>query len=203
MPLRLLFPVTWSPLPPNSATCLLCQPRGSLFFLPLSQFYPRKPVHTEICFLNWFKAQKAFLAKNLSHDEKYHITWFMSWSPCFNCARRVVEFLSEHRHVELSIVAARIYYSNGSQYQQGLRSLESAGAHVAIMSQDGESRGSWAGTWESPGPGRKDLESPEEEEPQLAACTGAAGSGRHRRVSWRREFRGDRGSRAGEGGKDT
>lgn len=136
--------VNW-PTPKDRNGCYLCYKvertqNGS----PLSfhtgvfenEFYPRKPVHTEICFLNWFKTQKAFLAKNLSRDEKYHITWFMSWSPCFDCARRVVEFLSKHRHVELSIVAARLYFSNKPQYQQGLRSLQSAGAHVAIMSQD-------------------------------------------------------------------
>nr|KAF6369427.1 hypothetical protein mMyoMyo1_010765 [Myotis myotis] len=98
-----------------------------------NEFYPKKPVHTEICFLNWFKTQQAFLAQNLSREEKYHVTWFMSWSPCFQCARQVVTFLKDHKYVQLSIFVARLYYSSRPQYQQGLRSLQGAGAQVAIM----------------------------------------------------------------------
>ncbi|KAK1341626.1 hypothetical protein QTO34_018041 [Cnephaeus nilssonii] len=78
-----------------------------------NEFYPKKPVHTEICFLNWFKTQQAFLAQNLSREGNYHVTWFMSWSPCFQCARQVVAFLRDHKHVQLSIFAARLYYSKG------------------------------------------------------------------------------------------
>ncbi|XP_014396467.1 PREDICTED: DNA dC-_dU-editing enzyme APOBEC-3D-like [Myotis brandtii] len=112
------------------------EPRGSLSPLRLSQFYPKKPKHTEICFLNWFKTQPAFLAQNLSREEKYHVTWFMSWSPCFQCARQVVEFLKDHEYVQLSIFVARLYYSSRPEYQQGLRSLQGAGAQVAIMTPD-------------------------------------------------------------------
>lgn len=117
--------------------------------------------------MNWFKTQQAFLAQNLSHEEKYHVTWFMSWSPCFQCARHVVEFLKDHKYVQLSIFVARLYYPRRPQYQQGLRSLQGAGAQVAIMTPDGESRGcpgrdgrGWGGL----GLGRKDLESPERKE---------------------------------------
>ncbi|XP_059537494.1 DNA dC-_dU-editing enzyme APOBEC-3Ca-like [Myotis daubentonii] len=98
-----------------------------------NEFYPKKPIHTEICFLNWFKTQQAFLAQNLSREEKYHVMWFMSWSPCFQCARQVVAFLKDHKYVQLSIFVARLYYSSRPQYQQGLRSLQGAGAQVAIM----------------------------------------------------------------------
>ncbi|XP_070259931.1 DNA dC-_dU-editing enzyme APOBEC-3C-like [Myotis yumanensis] len=101
-----------------------------------NEFYPKEPKHTEICFLNWFKTQPAFLAQNLSREEKYHVTWFMSWSPCFQCARQVVEFLKDHEYVQLSIFVARLYYSSRPQYQQGLRSLQGAGAQVAIMTPD-------------------------------------------------------------------
>lgn len=99
--------------------------------------------------MDWFKTQQAFLAENLSHEEKYHVKWFMSWSPCFQCARQVVEFLKDHKYVQLSIFVARLYYSSRPQYQQGLRSLQGAGAQVAIMTPAGESRGRWGrvGGW--------------------------------------------------------
>ncbi|XP_036180961.1 DNA dC-_dU-editing enzyme APOBEC-3C-like [Myotis myotis] len=125
--------------------CYLCyQVKGTQRGFPLdvgtgvfeNEFYPKKPKHTEICFLNWFKTQQAFLAQNLSHEEKYHVTWFMSWSPCFQCARHVVEFLKDHKYVQLSIFVARLYYPRRPQYQQGLRSLQGAGAQVAIMTPD-------------------------------------------------------------------
>lgn len=89
----------------------------------------------------------------LSPGEKCRVTWYTSWSPCFECVDEVVEFLRSHRNVELSIFAARLYHSKRWEYRQGLRKLLDAGVQLAIMSYDGESRGSWGrgravgGTW--------------------------------------------------------
>uniref|UniRef100_A0A3Q2H4B3 Apolipoprotein B mRNA editing enzyme, catalytic polypeptide n=2 Tax=Equus caballus TaxID=9796 RepID=A0A3Q2H4B3_HORSE len=80
--------------------------------------------HAELCFLHWFRGR-------LSPDEYYHVTWFISWSPCSNCARQVAEFLKQHRNVELSIFAARLYY--WQRNKPDLRNLCSSGAQLAIM----------------------------------------------------------------------
>uniref|UniRef100_A0A8C6C9G7 single-stranded DNA cytosine deaminase n=1 Tax=Monodon monoceros TaxID=40151 RepID=A0A8C6C9G7_MONMO len=86
------------------------------------------PCHAELCFLSWFRAKK------LSSYEQYHITWFLSWSPCLSCAEQVVAFLKENRNVRLSIFAARLYYFWKPDYQHGLRMLRHQRAWVRIMS---------------------------------------------------------------------
>ncbi|XP_034843380.1 DNA dC-_dU-editing enzyme APOBEC-3-like isoform X1 [Mirounga leonina] len=93
-----------------------------------NQVYPEAPCHTELCFLSWFYDQ------NLSPDEHYHVTWFLSWSPCPTCAEEVVRFLREYRNVTLSISTARLYYFWLPDYQDGLHKLWSAGVHLDIMS---------------------------------------------------------------------
>ncbi|XP_058424326.1 DNA dC-_dU-editing enzyme APOBEC-3Ca-like [Diceros bicornis minor] len=93
----------------------------------VNQVYPETRRHAELCFLSWFHAR-------LSRYKHYHVTWFISWSPCSDCAQEVAEFLKRHRNVNLSIFAARLYYFWRPEFKQGLRSLDSAGARVAIMS---------------------------------------------------------------------
>ena len=82
----------------------------------------------------------------LHPDECYHITWYMSWSPCVKCAKQVANFLARYRNVTLSIFAARLYYFRDVAYRQGLLGLSHQGASVDIMSYRGESRGRW-GCW--------------------------------------------------------
>ncbi|KAF0881444.1 ABC3F enzyme, partial [Crocuta crocuta] len=41
------------------------------------------PRHAELCFLSWFRDQYP------SRDERYHVSWFLSWSPCPTCAGKV------------------------------------------------------------------------------------------------------------------
>ncbi|XP_043737958.1 DNA dC-_dU-editing enzyme APOBEC-3B-like isoform X2 [Cervus elaphus] len=84
--------------------------------------------HTELHFLTWFCKMK------LHPDECYHITWYMSWSPCVKCAKQVANFLARYRNVKLSIFAARLYYFQDMAYRQGLLGLSQQGARVDIMS---------------------------------------------------------------------
>ncbi|KAM9683679.1 LOW QUALITY PROTEIN: DNA dC-_dU-editing enzyme APOBEC-3B-like [Dama dama] len=84
--------------------------------------------HTELHFLSWFCKMK------LHPDECYHITWYMSWSPCVKCAKQVANFLARYRNVTLSIFAARLYYFQDVAYRQGLLGLSQQGARVDIMS---------------------------------------------------------------------
>ncbi|XP_045690771.1 LOW QUALITY PROTEIN: DNA dC-_dU-editing enzyme APOBEC-3D-like [Phyllostomus hastatus] len=120
--------------------CYICyEVPGNHSTIPLArgvfenQFYPKTRVHAEICFLNWFKES---LEKTLGPGEQYDITWYMSWSPCVECAKQVAEFLNTHKHVRLRMTFSRLYYGNKQEYRQGLRSLAGAGAEVAVMSPE-------------------------------------------------------------------
>ncbi|XP_042639439.1 DNA dC-_dU-editing enzyme APOBEC-3G-like, partial [Orycteropus afer afer] len=82
--------------------------------------------HAELCFLDLTSFWQLYPWHH------YRVTWFLSWSPCPDCAREVAAFLWRNRHVSLSIFAARIYtYHKG--YEEGLRSLRDAGVHLVIM----------------------------------------------------------------------
>lgn len=94
-----------------------------------NQGYPEESGHAELCFLNWFHDRIE------SPDAEYHVTWYMSWSPCFDCAEEVADFLREHENVRLSISAARLYRTEPDD-EQGLRDLQEAGAQVAMMSPE-------------------------------------------------------------------
>ncbi|XP_070646533.1 DNA dC-_dU-editing enzyme APOBEC-3-like [Bos indicus] len=93
-----------------------------------NQVYGGTRCHTELRFLSWFHAEK------LRPNERYHITWFMSWSPCMKCAKEVADFLGRHQNVTLSIFTARLYKFQEEGSRQGLLRLSDQGAHVDIMS---------------------------------------------------------------------
>ncbi|XP_073069993.1 DNA dC-_dU-editing enzyme APOBEC-3G isoform X5 [Manis javanica] len=93
-----------------------------------NQVYPHAPRHAELCFLSWFQDEM------LSPHEQQRVTWFVSWSPCSSCAKRVAQFLQQHRNVTLSIFAARLSYFWDPATRQGLRRLCGEGARVDIMS---------------------------------------------------------------------
>ncbi|XP_006155445.1 DNA dC-_dU-editing enzyme APOBEC-3F-like, partial [Tupaia chinensis] len=89
------------------------------------QFHPS--CHAELRFLS-------FCDDNLSPDEDYQVTWYLSWSPCPACAKQVADFLAAHRNVRLTIVTARLYYFWDPEFKDGLRRMYEEGAEVAIIS---------------------------------------------------------------------
>uniref|UniRef100_A0A8C9DG02 single-stranded DNA cytosine deaminase n=1 Tax=Prolemur simus TaxID=1328070 RepID=A0A8C9DG02_PROSS len=91
----------------------------------------KTPCHAEDCFLTWFQDM-------LSSDQDYQVTWYTSWSPCPECAGLVADFLATHTNVSLTIFAARLYYGQDPDYQQGLRRMDQKGARVRIMYYEGE-----------------------------------------------------------------
>uniref|UniRef100_A0A673UD05 CMP/dCMP-type deaminase domain-containing protein n=1 Tax=Suricata suricatta TaxID=37032 RepID=A0A673UD05_SURSU len=74
----------------------------------------------------------------LGSELPYEVTCFQSWSPCCNCAKQLARFLEENKHVTLSIFASRLHTME--DYEEGLRILRSAGAHIAIMTSQGQCR---------------------------------------------------------------
>ncbi|XP_039092368.1 DNA dC-_dU-editing enzyme APOBEC-3D-like isoform X3 [Hyaena hyaena] len=95
-----------------------------------NKVHPRVPCHAELCFLSWFRDQYP------SRDEHYHVTWFLSWSPCPTCAEKVVRFLEEYKNLKLSIFTARLYYFWHEDFQEGLRNLRDIGVQLDIMRCD-------------------------------------------------------------------
>uniref|UniRef100_A0A8C8YVL0 CMP/dCMP-type deaminase domain-containing protein n=1 Tax=Prolemur simus TaxID=1328070 RepID=A0A8C8YVL0_PROSS len=91
-----------------------------------STLQPHPGQELKDCFLTWFQDM-------LSSDQDYQVTWYTSWSPCPECAGLVADFLATHTNVSLTIFAARLYYGQDPDYQQGLRRMDQKGARVRIM----------------------------------------------------------------------
>ncbi|XP_045148423.1 DNA dC-_dU-editing enzyme APOBEC-3F-like isoform X2 [Echinops telfairi] len=81
--------------------------------------------HAEVRFLTWWS--------KLPPREYYQVTWYISWSPCSECAVKVATFLKSHSNVSLSIFAARLHYHQELKNRLGLHRLVLAGAKIKIM----------------------------------------------------------------------
>ncbi|KAG9469743.1 hypothetical protein GDO78_019766 [Eleutherodactylus coqui] len=90
----------------------------------------RNNCHAEILFLR-------YLSLWLGHDPNraFRVTWFSSWSPCWDCAKRTAEFLLNHPNLTLRIFSARLYFCEERNAEpEGLRRLKRAGVRLAVMS---------------------------------------------------------------------
>lgn len=69
----------------------------------------------------------------------YRVTWFTSWSPCYDCARHVADFLRGNPNLSLRIFAARLYFCDEFRKAEpeGLRRLHRAGVQLAVMTFKG------------------------------------------------------------------
>lgn len=89
--------------------------------------------HVELLFLRYISDW------DLDPGRCYRVTWFTSWSPCYDCARHVAEFLRWNPNLSLRIFTARLYFCEDRKAEpEGLRKLHRAGVQIGIMTFKGE-----------------------------------------------------------------
>uniref|UniRef100_I3MVA8 C->U-editing enzyme APOBEC-1 n=2 Tax=Ictidomys tridecemlineatus TaxID=43179 RepID=I3MVA8_ICTTR len=84
--------------------------------------------HVEVNFIEKFTAERHF-CPSISCS----ITWFLSWSPCWECSKAIREFLSQHPNMTLVIYTARLFQHMDQQNRQGLRDLINSGVTIQMM----------------------------------------------------------------------
>ncbi|XP_026723777.1 single-stranded DNA cytosine deaminase isoform X1 [Athene cunicularia] len=110
--------------------CYVVKRRDSATSCSLDFGYLRNKMgcHVEVLFLRYISAW------DLDPGRCYRITWFTSWSPCYDCARHVADFLRAYPNLTLRIFTARLYFCEDRKAEpEGLRRLHKAGAQIAIM----------------------------------------------------------------------
>ncbi|XP_077388979.1 DNA dC-_dU-editing enzyme APOBEC-3G-like [Festucalex cinctus] len=82
-------------------------------------------VHAEIRFLDRLKTFHRGL--------NYTVTCYLSWSPCADCSKALVEFLRNNANVKLRIFVSRLYFMEMKANRKGLRLLNDVGVHLEVM----------------------------------------------------------------------
>ncbi|XP_078506522.1 single-stranded DNA cytosine deaminase [Lissotriton helveticus] len=84
--------------------------------------------HVELLFLRYI------VGWNMDPHRCYRITWFTSWSPCYDCARHTADFLQDHPNLRLRIFTSRLYFCEEKNAEpEGLRRLHQAGVQLGVM----------------------------------------------------------------------
>ncbi|NP_001013332.1 C-_U-editing enzyme APOBEC-2a [Danio rerio] len=81
-------------------------------------------------------AEEAFFQQILTNYDpacKYTITWYMSSSPCANCATKLAEILRSRKNIRLAIFSSRLFEWEEPEIQAGLKLLASVGCKLRMM----------------------------------------------------------------------
>ncbi|XP_004455331.1 C-_U-editing enzyme APOBEC-1 [Dasypus novemcinctus] len=84
--------------------------------------------HVEVNFI-----EKLISERHFCPSVSCSITWFLSWSPCWECSKAIREFLSQHPNITLVIYVARLFHHMDQHNRQGLRDLINSGVTIQIM----------------------------------------------------------------------
>ncbi|KAM5262729.1 single-stranded DNA cytosine deaminase [Ctenodactylus gundi] len=122
--------VRWAKGRHETYLCYVVKRRDSAtsFSLDFGHLRNQSGCHVELLFLRYLSAWE------LDPRRCYRVTWFTSWSPCYECARRVAAFLRGNPNLSLRIFTARLYFCEDSKAEpEGLRRLHRAGVRIRIM----------------------------------------------------------------------
>ncbi|XP_039766607.1 single-stranded DNA cytosine deaminase [Ornithorhynchus anatinus] len=122
--------VRWAKGRHETYLCYVVKRRDSAtsFSLDFGHLRNKSGCHVELLFLRYISDW------DLDPGRCYRVTWFTSWSPCYDCARHVAEFLRGNPNLSLRIFAARLYFCEDRMAEpEGLRRLHRAGVQIAIM----------------------------------------------------------------------
>uniref|UniRef100_A0A8D0KN59 mRNA(cytosine(6666)) deaminase n=1 Tax=Salvator merianae TaxID=96440 RepID=A0A8D0KN59_SALMN len=64
---------------------------------------------------------------------RYNVTWYVSSSPCVNCANRIAKALQKNKNLKLSIVVGRLFMWEEPEMQTALKKLKAVGCKIRIM----------------------------------------------------------------------
>ncbi|XP_029012915.1 C-_U-editing enzyme APOBEC-2b [Betta splendens] len=78
--------------------------------------------------------EQAFFQQILTNPaQEYDITWYVSSSPCVDCAAKLTSILRLHKKLRLSIFCSRLFEWEEPAVVEGLRALASAGCKLRMM----------------------------------------------------------------------
>lgn len=122
--------VRWAKGRRETYLCYVVKRRDSAtsFSLDFGYLRNKNGCHVELLFLRYITDW------DLDPGRCYRVTWFISWSPCYDCARHVADFLRGNPNISLRIFTARLYFCEDRKAEpEGLRRLHRAGVQIAIM----------------------------------------------------------------------